>query len=199
MLKTWAEYGVSQDLLNEEMVYDYEHIWGYNKKGNPLTEWRKKHLGVSLQRNIDVKVDWVATATEDIEIKVERVKRTIHTTALYLWAKDRIAGPSSSRRLMNQASKAESLVRYLLREGDQKGAEAQFQRAQLLRKAANGDAPAPKKELGIIDRLRLEFAKVDIDGKLAPRPSYIAAGLKMGVHPGTVAVQYARWKREKST
>ena len=203
MQQPWDHYGVPVACFKEELQTWYWKSEWVNHKGKRkeigVLAW--KGIGVTIQESLDKKIAAVRAATtpEERLALTEKAKRLIQLIALYLWAMDKATGPASSRRLMNQASKAESLSRYLAREGNQDGAYQQLQRARELRKAAGSDNPVmPKKEPGIIDRLRLEFAKVDVAGKLAPRPLYIAAGEAIGVHPGTCAVQYARWKREKA-
>lgn len=199
---TWEEYGVDQSLLQKEIdTWYWKPVWKEKAKGGYVLVATTRGTGQTFSGNINLKIDKIlaASSQQELELALGKAKQSVHMTALYLWSTGEATGPASSIRLMSQAAKAESLSRYLEREGNLAGAAQQKDRARLLKQIAKSDDPfMPVKPKGIIDRLREEYAKVDINGVLAPRASYIAAGIKIGVHPGTCAVQYARWKKEKA-
>lgn len=194
--KTWEDFGVRPEHLSFEIQTWYWHIvWKGNKA---YEELRWKGIGETIGRYIERKRMAILEATdENFRGVVRKARDGIHLAACYLWSKELIQGPASSLRLINQASKAESLANYLEKLGKDTNAEKQREKAAILRRIAAGEElELPKRASGAIDKIRELFAKLDSDGLPHIRKEYIDAGIAAGIHPGTCAVQYARWKRE---
>lgn len=196
--KTWEEFGVRPEHLILEIQTWYYHTEWINKKLHVELRW--KGIGDTIGRYLDRKRMAIINATElDLPYLAQKGVNAIHLAACYLWSRDLIPGPASSLRLINQASKAESLANYLDKLGKEVNADKQRNKAKILRRIAAGeDIELPKRVAGAIDKVRAAFAELEKSavGRTLIRAEYIAVGTAAGIHPGTCAVQYARWKRE---
>lgn len=201
-LATWDTYGVKDIHLKEEMQSWYWKVVRITvgRKEKYVDELCWRGIGTSLESHIEKRRVAILNSTTPIELTVTAAKArdTISNAALYLWSREKVSGPSSSLRLVRDADRADALARYLESQGKDLNAESQRRRAKLLRrKAAGEDIDIPRRASGAIDRVRALFADLEKDGLHHARAEYIQAGVGIGVHPGTCAVQYAKWKREK--
>lgn len=196
--RTWTEFGVKPEHLDLEIQTWYYKIEWIRNKAHESIAW--KGIGDTVGRYIDRKRVIILQSTEQTFKKaIRKGMDGIHLAACYLWSREIIPGPSSSLRLINQASKAETLANYLDKLGKEENADKQRNRAKILRRIAAGeDIELPKRASGAIDKVRAAFASLEKEsGNRVPvRAEYIAVGLAIGIHPGTCAVQYARWRRE---
>lgn len=200
--KIWDDYGVLPANLTKE-VETWYWLSVPIKKGNKIVYRDELHwrgLGDTISAFIERKrLKMIASKDiQELSLTTQKAHEAVHLAACYLWAKEECPGPTSSLSLVKQANKAESLAKYLDKMGKDINAHKQRRKAAILRRIAAGEKlELPKRAAGAIDKVREAYAKIDSDGKVHQRKEYIDAGLALGINPGTCAVQYARWKREK--
>lgn len=193
----WDDFGAKPSILELEIeTWRYKVVY-VGRKVHYSIVW--SGIGETSAHFIARKRQVILDALDVPEINIAdaKARRAVHLNLCYLWSRELISGPNSSLQLYKAATKAESLAKYLDKLGKDENADKQRARAATLRRIAAGeDLPLPQRAAGVIDKLRALFQSLELDSKLLPRKTYIEAGIKSGVHPGTCAVQYARWKRE---
>lgn len=197
--QTWQEYCVQESSLTEEMQTWYWKVIKVGRKYHEVIAW--KGIGTTLAEEIEKRKVSILSSQDSIELSgnLHKAKRFVFESALYLWAMGKALGPSTSLYLIKKAYKADALADYHERHGKDHIAESQRRRANLLRrKAAGEDVEVSQRNTGATHKARAIYTEMALSGKTT-RAELIAAATAAGIHPGTAAVQYARWRREQKS
>jgi antitoxin (DNA-binding transcriptional repressor) of toxin-antitoxin stability system len=166
--KNLSEYKISQEALNTDV-----------KGVTYRTHWDNRRAQVAAARTIG-----------ELETALTRAKGSIQMTCLALWAKGIAAGKTSVESLTRAAQKAETRADYFDRQGFSLYAEGQRKKAELLHRAAAGEAvEIPTRGNGVVAKVRAIFESM----KDKPRKEVIAAAIAQGMNKNTVNTQYSRW------
>jgi hypothetical protein len=111
-LATWAEYGVPETALTDEMTKPV--LVSIDDTGKHFEE-RERGIGVTLAINLERRAQAIrdAQGVAALSTALTKAKNSVHTSALYLWAKGKARGPATTQNLTKLAKKAENLAEHL--------------------------------------------------------------------------------------